>query len=156
MFGPDGQRLVQDADVVLICGTYVFPEVFPSLRSPFRSDAKIIHIDLDAFEIAKNHPITIGLLSDPKMTLSQLADAVSTMGTGEQQRAVTARTEQISQANRAALESASVADDAQQNGSPLRMSSFPMPRLSRSRHRSRAGADTSSTLRTVTRMSIDA
>jgi benzoylformate decarboxylase len=73
MFGPDSQRRVQDADVVLICGTYVFPEVFPSLRSPFRSDAKIIHIDLDAFEIAKNHPITIGLLSDPKMTLNQLA-----------------------------------------------------------------------------------
>ncbi|MCX5892938.1 MAG: thiamine pyrophosphate-binding protein, partial [Deltaproteobacteria bacterium] len=65
MFGHDSARLVSEADVIVICGTYVFPEVFPILTSPFKSDAKLIHLDLDPFEIAKNHPITMGLLSDP-------------------------------------------------------------------------------------------
>ena len=48
MFGYASGRHVRDADVVVICGTYVFPEVFPSLTSPFKPDAKLIHIDLDA------------------------------------------------------------------------------------------------------------
>ncbi len=74
MFGYASASHVRDADVVVICGTYVFPEVFPSLTSPFKPDAKLIHIDLDAYEIAKNHPITIGLVSDPKLTLRLLAD----------------------------------------------------------------------------------
>ena len=42
---------------MVICGTYVFPDVFPVLESPFRADAKVIHIDLDAYAIAKNHPV---------------------------------------------------------------------------------------------------
>ena len=65
MFGPSSRRTVQDADAVLICGTYVFPDVFPILENPFRADAKVVHIDLDAYAIAKNHPVTLGLVSDP-------------------------------------------------------------------------------------------
>ena len=45
---------------MVICGTYVFPDVFPLTDSPFRPDAKVIHIDLDAYAIAKNHPVTLG------------------------------------------------------------------------------------------------
>ena len=48
MFGASSRRTVQDADAVVICGTYVFPDVFPVLENPFRADAKVIHIDLDA------------------------------------------------------------------------------------------------------------
>ena len=65
------------ADTVLICGTYVFPDVFPALDNPFRPDAKVIHIDLDTYDIAKNHPVTLGLVSDPKPTLRLLAEAVA-------------------------------------------------------------------------------
>ncbi|MGV9252841.1 thiamine pyrophosphate-binding protein [Streptomyces sp. NPDC003697] len=73
MFGKDSARVVADADAVLIVGTYVFPEVFPHLGSPFHPDAKIVHIDLDAYEIGKNHPVDLGLVSDPKLTLDALA-----------------------------------------------------------------------------------
>jgi len=34
MFGEGSQARVQDADVAIICGTYVFPEVFPLLENP--------------------------------------------------------------------------------------------------------------------------
>lgn len=74
MFGSGSARVVADADAVLIVGTYVFPEVFPALRSPFRHDARIVHLDLDAYEIAKNFPVTLGMVADPKAGLAALAD----------------------------------------------------------------------------------
>ena len=43
------------------------------IENPFRADAKVVHIDLNAYDIAKNHPITLGLVSDPKPTLRLLA-----------------------------------------------------------------------------------
>jgi benzoylformate decarboxylase len=73
MFGADSARVVAEADSVLIVGTYVFPEVFPSLDNPFKPDAKIVHVDLDGYEIAKNHPVTVGVVADPKLTLAALA-----------------------------------------------------------------------------------
>lgn len=73
MFGRDSARVVADADAVLIVGTYVFPEVFPHLASPFHPEAKIVHIDLDAYEIGKNHPVHLGLVADPKLSLDALA-----------------------------------------------------------------------------------
>jgi benzoylformate decarboxylase len=74
MFGSDSKARLQAADVVLVVGTYLFPEVFPLLDSPFRPDARIVHIDLDDYEMAKNFPVDIALAADPKLTLAALAD----------------------------------------------------------------------------------
>jgi benzoylformate decarboxylase len=73
MFGHVSAEAVRDADAVLIVGTYVFPEVFPELDSPFHPDAALVHVDLDAGQIAKNHPVTLGLVADPAATLDALA-----------------------------------------------------------------------------------
>ncbi|MEU8693795.1 thiamine pyrophosphate-binding protein [Streptomyces sp. NPDC048665] len=73
MFGERSAEAVADADSVLIVGTYVFPEVFPRLTTPFRPDARIVHVDLDAYEIAKNHPVDLGIVADPRPTLAALA-----------------------------------------------------------------------------------
>ncbi len=93
MFGPVSRAAVADADAVLIVGTYVFPEVFPDLVSPFRPDANIVHIDLDDYEIAKNHPVNLGLVADPKLTLAALADTVDRLRTPDQDAAARARIE---------------------------------------------------------------
>jgi len=85
MFGHHSQPLVSGADAILIVGTYVFPEVFPSLSSVFAEGARIVHIDLDAFEIAKNFPVDLGIVSDPKLTLAALGRTL------EQQLATAAR-----------------------------------------------------------------
>jgi thiamine pyrophosphate-dependent acetolactate synthase large subunit-like protein len=76
MFGHHSQPLVGGADAVLIVGTYVFPEVFPRLDQVFAPDARIVHVDLDAYEIAKNFPVDLGLVSDPKLTLAAIGDAL--------------------------------------------------------------------------------
>ncbi|MEU9125481.1 thiamine pyrophosphate-binding protein [Streptomyces sp. NPDC048506] len=73
MFGERSAAVVAEADAVLIVGTYVFPEVFPRLTSPFRPDARIVHIDLDSYEIAKNFPVDLGVVADPKPALTALA-----------------------------------------------------------------------------------
>jgi benzoylformate decarboxylase len=77
MFGATSARAIADADVVLIVGTYVFPEVFPLLERPFHPDATIVHIDLDDYEIAKNFPVDIALVADPKPTMAALVADLS-------------------------------------------------------------------------------
>ncbi|HEY3606219.1 MAG TPA: thiamine pyrophosphate-binding protein [Pseudonocardiaceae bacterium] len=84
MFGPVSTAAVKDADAVLVVGTYLFPEVFPSLDNPFADDAKIVHVDLNAYEIAKNHPVTLGIVADPKPTMAALADALDAISTPAQ------------------------------------------------------------------------
>lgn len=77
MFGADSARIVKDADAILVVGTYLFPEVFPFLDNPFREDARIVHIDLDDYEIAKNFPVDVALVADPAPTLRALRKALT-------------------------------------------------------------------------------
>jgi benzoylformate decarboxylase len=124
MFGEDSQRRVQDADVVVICGTYVFPDVFPLLTSPFRADARIVHIDLNAYEIAKNHPISLGLVSDPKPTMRLLAETLADRMTAAERAAAEARSQRIGEANRQARTAAVEQDRSRRTAKPLYMSAF--------------------------------
>jgi benzoylformate decarboxylase len=91
MFGPHSRSIVSSADAVLIVGTYVFPEVFPELTLPFDGSARIVHVDLDAYEIGKNHRIDLGLVSDPRLTLAALATALDAMGTDAHREAAGTR-----------------------------------------------------------------
>lgn len=91
MFGPHSKELIGGADGVLIVGTYVFPEVFPELESPFRAGAKVVHIDLNAYEIAKNHPVDLGLAADPRQALRALAGVLEHVLTPAQRAAAAGR-----------------------------------------------------------------
>ncbi|MEO0769463.1 MAG: thiamine pyrophosphate-binding protein [Cyanobacteria bacterium J06649_4] len=84
MFGSSSLPTLQRGDVNLICGTYVLPEVFPEVGDIFAPDAKVLHIDLNAYEIAKNHPVDIGVVADPKSTLTLLAQSILRLQTEEQ------------------------------------------------------------------------
>jgi len=124
MFGEGSQARVQDADAVIICGTYVFPEVFPLLQSPFRSDARVIHIDLDAYDIAKNHPVTLGVVSDPKLTMRALAEALTDRMAAEQKSAAQTRAAEIGSENQRNRAAAMEQDRSRREAVPLYMSAF--------------------------------
>jgi thiamine pyrophosphate-dependent acetolactate synthase large subunit-like protein len=124
MFGHASGRIVADADAVLIVGTYVFPDVFPALVSPFRPDARIVQIDLETHAIAKNHPVSLGLASDPKLTLGQLADALAARMTESQRSAARKRSDEIGTATRQSREEARQQDRAQRDAMPMRMAAF--------------------------------
>jgi benzoylformate decarboxylase len=91
MFGPVSTKAVREADAVLIVGTYVFPEVFPELGNPFAADARIVHVDLNSYEIGKNHPVDLGLVADPKPTMAALAVMLDQITTAAQRDAAAQR-----------------------------------------------------------------
>ena len=76
MFGESSLPITRKGDVNFVCGTYMVPEVFPELSTIFAADARVIHVDLNAHEIAKNHPVDLGVVSDPKLTIQRLLAAL--------------------------------------------------------------------------------
>ena len=77
MFGFQSRPIVQSADVALVAGTYMLPEVFPELGTIFADGAKVIHVDLDSDNIGKNHPVDLASTAHPKPTLKALAERIS-------------------------------------------------------------------------------
>jgi benzoylformate decarboxylase len=124
MFGESSRPISARADAVLVCGTYLFPEVFPSLAGIFAPDARVVHIDLDTHAIAKNFPVTCGLLGDPKRALAMLADAVEASRSPEQRRAAEERAARIAAANRTAREQGLDTDRRVRDATPLHLSRF--------------------------------
>jgi benzoylformate decarboxylase len=124
MFGEVSSRITAQADVILICGTYVFPEVFPALSGVFAPTAKVIHIDLNAYEIAKNFPVDLGLVSDPKVTLAKLGAALAQTLTPEQKQLATQRIDRFAETKQQQLATQKAADKAVHGSIPLHLSQF--------------------------------
>jgi benzoylformate decarboxylase len=124
MFGANSSVVTTQADAILICGTYVFPEVYPNLSGVFARNARVVHIDLNAYEIGKNFPIDLGLVSDPKLTLGKLADALEGRMTSTQVRAARERAAASARAKEQALDAQFQADKAVRDDVPLQASRF--------------------------------
>jgi thiamine pyrophosphate-dependent acetolactate synthase large subunit-like protein len=124
MFGSQSLPILSKGDVNLVCGTYIVPEVFPELGDVFAPGAKVIHIDLNAYEIAKNHPVDLGMVSDPKLTLAKLATVLESVMTSEQKAAAQARVAEITQAKKAKREGELERDRAVRDAVPLFLSRF--------------------------------
>ncbi|MDB5242651.1 MAG: thiamine pyrophosphate-binding protein [Spirosoma sp.] len=91
MFGDFSYPITSQSDANLIVGTYMLPEVFPHLDDIYKPGAKVIHFDLNAYEIAKNHHVDLGVVSDPKLSLQALATALQHLQTDAQKAAAEAR-----------------------------------------------------------------
>lgn len=124
MFGDRSLPITTRGDVNLICGTYLLPEVFPELGNIFAPGAKVIHIDLNVYEIAKNHPVDLAMVSDPKLTLAHLASILEAVMTREQKEAAKKRTLEIAQAKQTAHNHQLAADQQIQDALPLHFSHF--------------------------------
>jgi len=124
MFGSASLPIMQRGDANLIVGTYVLPEVFPELGDIFAADAKTLHIDLNAYEIAKNHPVDIGVVADPKLTLALLADELERCMTSQQRAAAQERADSIGRETQAKHAAAVQEDQDNRDAVPLRMSRF--------------------------------
>ena len=145
--GSSSLPIIGAGDVILIVGTYVLPEVFPELGDIFAPGAKVIHIDLNAYEIAKNHPVDLGRGRDPKLTLAALADALERVDDARQRAAAAARADDARAArprSAKAQRDEDAADDIGRDAVPLHASRF-MEELARHaarrRDHLRRGAD---------------
>ena len=124
MFGDYSRKITFEADAVLIVGTYVFPEVFPALEGVFAPGAKVVHVDLDAYEIAKNFSVDIGLVADPKTTLGLFAEELERTLTFELREAAAGRTDELREQKRQELEAAEARDRAFDGDTPMHPSTF--------------------------------
>jgi benzoylformate decarboxylase len=124
MFAKDSQPITVAADAVLICGTYVFPEVFPALEGAFAPDARIIHIDLDTDAVAKNFRVDLGLVSDPKLTLARLADSLEREMSSAQRQAATHRSRRLAAERHQQQQAERQADQAHRDEMPMPASRF--------------------------------
>ena len=124
MFAAQSRPVTMKGDANLIVGTYMTPEVFPSLDDIFADDAKTIHIDLNAYEIAKNHPVTLGMVSDPKLTLARLAAIVAAEQTTTHVAEAATRTTKSAAAKAGKLAGGLEQDVYEKNHDPLHFSEF--------------------------------
>ncbi len=124
MFGASSSKVSTKADAVLIVGTYVFPEVYPYFDDVFSADAKIIHIDLNAYEIGKNFPVDIGIVSDPKLTLGALGDALAGKLSDSQKQTAQARFDASRSASEAAHQKQLDHDLSVHDQAPMKASAF--------------------------------
>lgn len=63
---------LQDADVVFTVGADMFTMSVYADLEPFPPGAKLVCVNIDPWEIGKNHPVDVAILGDPKATLAEL------------------------------------------------------------------------------------
>jgi benzoylformate decarboxylase len=124
MFGAQSLPIMQRGDVNLVCGTYLLPEVFPELGTIFAPGARVIHFDLNAYEIAKNHPVDLGVVSDPKTSLAALAKVLESTLTGEQRARATTRSRMLAEARTVARQADMARDALTGDAVPMQAAGF--------------------------------
>lgn len=122
MFGYQSLPILTKGDVNLVCGTYLLPEVFPELGHIFAANAKTIHIDLDMDGIAKNYPVDLGMMGNPKLTLARLATLLDLMMTTEQREQAQSRRLAIAAEKESKRSHAIAMDQAKREETPLHFS----------------------------------
>lgn len=88
-----GNKLASSADLVIAVGCRFADETTSSYR-PGKSfsipPAKLIHIDIDPYEIGKNYPVASGLSGDAKVILEALLEELGKTKTDFREKAYTA------------------------------------------------------------------
>src|SRR6266498_524029 len=91
--GPPIRALLMKHDLLLSVGGDIFTLSLPSDVEPMPEGLPLIHMDLDPWEIGKNYPAKVAIQGDPKATLPDLPEALTSAKarTGELGKAREAR-----------------------------------------------------------------
>jgi benzoylformate decarboxylase len=73
--------------MTLIVGANAFAPLYPSPVGAVPSEATVIQLDADPYEIGRTYPATIGMLGDPRATLRAMTERVVATRTPAQERA---------------------------------------------------------------------
>lgn len=77
MFGSSSLPITNDADLIIVLGCYLLPEVFPTLTDIFLPSATVIHVDTNTSNIAKNHRVDYSFVCSPLTFVSQFNEILS-------------------------------------------------------------------------------
>jgi benzoylformate decarboxylase len=87
------RRALEPADVLLVVGLNLFQPFLYAPPGPLPDGATVVHIDSDPWEVAKNYPVQVGILSEPKAALAQLLPLIRQRLTSAQRDAAQRRLE---------------------------------------------------------------
>src|SRR5882757_7799727 len=73
---PDVRKVLGQYDVLFSVGADLFTLSLPSDVDPMPPGIKLVHLDIDAWELGKNYPPDVAILGDPKATLPEITAAV--------------------------------------------------------------------------------
>jgi benzoylformate decarboxylase len=73
---PDVRKILDQHDVLFSVGGDLFTLSLPSEVDPMPKDLKLVHLDVDPWELGKNYPPQVAILGDPKGTLPELTACV--------------------------------------------------------------------------------
>jgi len=116
------RRALEPADVLLVIGLNLFQPFLYTEKGPLPEHATVVQIDSDAWEVGKNYPISVGVVSDPKAAMAQLTPLLRQRRTSEQQQAARQRLESERESRlqeRRSLESRTAEDNAKEPMSAL-------------------------------------
>lgn len=125
LWAPDIRQRLADFDVILAVGLDVLRlYIYREPARPIPEHARLIHLDADPWQIGKNYPVEVGLVSDPKTGLAELAQRLSEIQPPDQARVAAERLQAFA-AQRAAARDALLADiDAQMDRRPMTALAF--------------------------------
>jgi benzoylformate decarboxylase len=85
---PAIRAVLAEHDVLFSAGGDLFSLSLPSPVEPVPEGLRIVHLDVDPWELGKNHPAAVAILGDPKATLPELTALVrERMSSGARARA---------------------------------------------------------------------
>src|SRR5438874_4046675 len=73
---PEVRKILDQHDVLFSVGGDLFTLSLPSPIDPMPPGIKLVHLDLDAWELGKNYPPDVAILADPKATLPDITAGV--------------------------------------------------------------------------------
>jgi benzoylformate decarboxylase len=73
---PDVRKVLEQYDVLFSVGADLFTLSLPSDVDPMPPGIKLVHLDVDPWELGKNYPPAVAILGDPKGTLPDITGAV--------------------------------------------------------------------------------
>jgi benzoylformate decarboxylase len=116
------RRALEPADVLLVVGLNLFQPFLYAPRGPLPEGATVVHIDSDPWEVGKNYPVRVGVLSDPKAALAQLLPLLSQRLTAAQREAARRRLESeraLRVQERHSLEARAAEEESKEPMSPI-------------------------------------
>jgi len=99
LWSPDVRRALADFDVLLVAGmTLLRSYIYHEPSRPIPEHIRLVQMDNDPWQIAKNYPIEAGLLGDLQAGLSELDQMLASVLSGPQTASARARLERYSAA----------------------------------------------------------
>ncbi|MGD8520027.1 MAG: thiamine pyrophosphate-binding protein [Desulfobacterales bacterium] len=94
---PTTSEIFRRSDVILAVGCNIFSR-FLYLPPLLSKKIKLVHLDVNAWEIEKNHPVEVGIWGDIKIGLKDLSEALGQTMSGAQQEAAGIRASKLAEA----------------------------------------------------------